>query len=194
MFKTLKKPLKQLMLVSFSMSLAVAGSASAVTVKLGPLSDGHQGGGSAAHNEGSSGGKLNLGKPILSSSSNSIDVNKLQGEITKLRTQIRNEEAIRGGKGLNEIVAGNWHLDSTKTLLENLTEWQQQASIITGKDVKLLWDAPGPGDFEVSYHFTGSWDEAFTQLGHAIEKSPDWPIEISVNTHMYTVQVSAIRN
>lgn len=123
--------------------------------------------------------------------------NKMQGEINELTDALRAERNVndRLGRGsANEVYLGDWHLDSTKTLKQNMMAWVQQAKIETGKDIKLLWDAPGPGDFKVSYHFNGTWSEAFMSLGHAIEKTPEWPVRIDVNTRMNVVKVSAIQH
>jgi hypothetical protein len=123
--------------------------------------------------------------------------NKMQGEINELTDALRAERNVndRLGRGsINEIYLGDWYLDSTKTLMQNMMNWVQQAKIETGKDIKLLWEAPGPGDFKVSYHFNGTWSEAFMSLGHAIEKTPEWPVRIDVNTRMNVVKVSAIQH
>ncbi|MFT2111955.1 hypothetical protein [Marinomonas sp. 2405UD68-3] len=89
--------------------------------------------------------------------------------------------------------AGEWFLDDRYTLRENVNKWAEIAKIQTGKDIRVIWDAPGPGVFQIPYHFDGTWYEAFLALGESAQTS-NWPIKISVNTRMNSIVITQIQN
>lgn len=86
---------------------------------------------------------------------------------------------------------GEWYLDDRYTLRENIDMWAEIAQMQTGNQVRVIWEAEGPGLFQLPFYFSGTWDEAFMKLGEAAQSS-NWPLKIEINTTMNSVVVKQL--
>lgn len=108
------------------------------------------------------------------------------------KVEIALDELSPAASGVDiDKAKGDWFLDDRYTLRENIDMWAEIAQIQTGNQVRVIWEAEGPGLFQLPFYFTGTWDEAFLKLGEAAQTS-NWPLKIEINTTMNSVVVKQL--
>lgn len=87
--------------------------------------------------------------------------------------------AYRGGKYKGEVALGEWHLDATKTLYENMQMWRHQAEEMTDQEIPFVWELSGWVPLNTPAKFYGTWRDALKALSLAFEEN-GWGIEIEI--------------
>lgn len=114
--------------------------------------------------------------------SNSEKIQELQDRLREAYTALEREStkaAYRGEGAIGEIAIGEWKIDPTKSLRENMMLWRFQAERVTKQEIHFVWELPGPVELSVPAIFYGNWRDALWQLSMAFQQN-DWDIQIEV--------------